>query len=75
MALAKIFRSGNGQAVQLPQELPLACRNVEIYRRSDEIVLRLRHEGLSRALQLLWPLPEDVLIDRDDPPPQEREDR
>jgi antitoxin VapB len=73
MATAKVFKSGNSQAVRLPKEFRVASDEVEIFRRGDEIVLRERPRNLSRAFELLSALPDDFLEDRKDDPPQERE--
>jgi antitoxin VapB len=70
MVLAKVFRSGNSQAVRLPKQFRLTSDEVEIFRRGDEIVLREKPRSLARAFELLCDLPE---IDREDAPPQERE--
>ncbi|POZ99257.1 AbrB/MazE/SpoVT family DNA-binding domain-containing protein, partial [Pseudomonas sp. MWU12-2312b] len=40
MTLARVFQSGNSQAVRLPKEFRLDVDSVEIFRRGDEIVLR-----------------------------------
>lgn len=75
MATARIFRSGNSQAVRLPKEFRLKSKEVEIFRRGDEIVLREKGKGLARAFELLANLPGDFLPrGRRDAPPQERED-
>jgi antitoxin VapB len=73
MATARVFRSGNSQAVRLPKEFRLASDEVEIYRRGDEIVLREKPRDLGRAFEILCALPDDVLTERRDAPPQERE--
>jgi antitoxin VapB len=73
MAMAKVFQSGNSQAVRLPKEFRLAAREVEIFRRGDEIVLREPQRGLLRALDILAQLPDDFPDEIDDPPPQVRE--
>jgi antitoxin VapB len=73
MATAKVFKSGNSQAVRLPKEFRLAGTEVEIYRRGDEIVLREKPRDLGRAFELLCALPEDVLAERRDGPPQPRD--
>jgi antitoxin VapB len=73
MATARVFRSGNSQAVRLPKEFRLRGAEVEIFRRGDEIVLREKAEGLIRAFEIVADLPADFLADgRDDAPPQER---
>jgi antitoxin VapB len=75
MTTARVFRSGNSQAVRLPKEFRLKCKEVEIFRRGDEIVLREKAEGLARAFEILADLPVDFLSDgRGDTPPQERKD-
>lgn len=70
MATAKVFRSGNSQAVRLPKQFRFTGEEVEIFRRGDEIVLREKPQTLARAFELLCELPD---FDRPDPPPQERE--
>lgn len=42
MPKARVFRSGNSQAVRLPKEFQIDASEVEIFRRGDEIVLRPR---------------------------------
>lgn len=74
MSTAKVFMSGNSQAVRLPKEFRLDTAEVEIFRRGDEIVLREPAHGLARAFEALARLPEDFFADgREDPPPQSRE--
>jgi antitoxin VapB len=75
MATARVFRSGNSQAVRLPKEFRLKTDEVEIFRRGDEIVLREKGKGLARAFEILANLPGDFLRDgRFDTAPQDRED-
>lgn len=42
MTTARVFRSGNSQAVRLPKEFQLDVKEVEIFKRGDEIILRPR---------------------------------
>jgi antitoxin VapB len=73
MATAKVFRSGNSQAVRLPKQFRLKSKEVEIFRRADEIVLREKTGTMSRAFDLLAGLPDDVdLPDRLKDLPQKR---
>lgn len=73
MGTARVFRSGNSQAVRLPKQFRLKSKEVEIFRRGDEIVLREKDENLARAFDLLAELPEDlVVIARDKNQPQKR---
>ncbi|MFO1048127.1 MAG: type II toxin-antitoxin system VapB family antitoxin [Geminicoccaceae bacterium] len=73
MAVAKVFRSGNSQAVRLPKEFRLDTSEVEIFRRGDEIVLRERPRDLAGAFELLCAMPDDALPDYGDDAPQARE--
>jgi len=74
MVTARVFKSGNSQAVRLPKEFRVASKELEIFRRGDEIVLREPSRGLSRAFELLTRLPDDFLPEgRVDAAPQRRE--
>jgi antitoxin VapB len=59
MATARVFRSGNSQAVRLPKEFQVKSKEVEIFRRGDEIVLREKGKGLARAFEIPANLPDD----------------
>lgn len=72
MATAKIFRSGNSQAVRLPKEFRFKTNEVDIFRRGEEVVLREQSASLTRAFHLIASLPNDLELPKDDPP-QERE--
>ena len=75
MATARVFQSGNSQAVRLPKKFRVESRELEIFRRGDEIVLREPAKGLARAFELLTSLPDDFLAEgRGDTPPQHREE-
>ena len=74
MATARVFRSGNSQAVRLPKQFRLSSKEVEIIRRGDEIVLREKKRGMTRAFEILSNLPGDMFDgEREDKPPQTRE--
>jgi antitoxin VapB len=62
MAIAKVFRSGNSQAVRLPKEFRFQTREVEIFRRGQEVVLREKDKTLARAFELIAGLPDDFDI-------------
>ncbi len=59
MATARVFRSGNSQAVRLPKEFRFSSKEVEIFRRGGEVVLREKSKGMERAFWLLANLPID----------------
>ena len=73
MGTARVFRSGNSQAVRLPKQFRLKSKEVEIFRRGDEIVLREKDGDMVRAFDLLAGLPEDLAgVARDKDQPQKR---
>lgn len=73
MNTARVFRSGNSQAVRLPKEFRLKSGEVEIFRRGKEIVLREREPNLERAFEIIADLPADFEVpDRDLDRPQKR---
>lgn len=74
MTFARVFQSGNSQAVRLPKEFRFKSDQVEILRRGDEVVLRERPVGGESVFDALASLPDDFMAGgRDDVPPQERE--
>ncbi len=62
MSSARVFRSGNSQAVRLPKQFRLQSKEVEIFRRGDEIVLRERRGNMVRAFELLADMPKDFKV-------------
>ena len=73
MATARVFRSGNSQAVRLPKKFRLQSGEVEIFRRGDEIILREKDGTMARAFDLLAGLPDDLdLAGREKDSPQKR---
>jgi antitoxin VapB len=74
MTYARIFQSGNSQAVRLPKEFRFTADKVEIFRRGDEIVLREKADSALAIFNTLSQLPEDFMADgRSDSEPQQRE--
>ncbi|MFO1374516.1 MAG: type II toxin-antitoxin system VapB family antitoxin [Agitococcus sp.] len=74
MQTAKIFMTGRSQAVRLPKEFRFEDPEVEIFRRGDEVILRKKAQTAIELFDLLVALPNDILIERDDTPPQQREE-
>ena len=75
MDTAKIFKSGNSQAVRLPKEFQFNVNEVQIFRRGDEIVLKKKPQNLGRVFKLLTELSDDFMENgREQPPLQEREE-
>jgi antitoxin VapB len=71
MATARVFKSGNSQAVRLPKNFRVKCKELDISRRGDEIVLREKKESMLRALEILAEIPIDSSI-KDKRKPQRR---
>ncbi len=75
MGTARVFRSGNSQAVRLPKKFRVQSSEVEIFRRGDEIVLREKEGTMVRAFDLLASLPDDFELpgrERNKDRPQKR---
>ena len=73
MGTARVFRSGNSQAVRLPKQFRFKSKEVVIFRRGKEIVLREKDDDMVRAFDLIASLPDDLtLADRDHDLPQKR---
>ena len=60
MATARVFKSGNSQAVRLPKKFRVNSKELEISRRGDEIVLREKSKGLERVSEILADMPDDM---------------
>ncbi len=74
MTIARVFQSGNSQAVRLPKEFRFKSDQVEIFRQGDDIVLRERPASAAAIFDALASLPADFLNEgRGDSAPQERE--
>jgi antitoxin VapB len=73
MAIARVFKSGNSQAVRLPKQFRFRGTEVEIFRRGEEVVLREKSKGMARAFELIASLPIEDLAAERDAPPQERD--
>lgn len=74
MNVAKIFKSGNSQAVRLPKDFQFDVSEVQIFRRGDEVVLKKKPRNLTRVFEILTELSDDFMENgRIQPPVQERE--
>ena len=73
MAITKVFRSGNSQAVRIPRSFQLDVDEVEILRRGKDLILRERRRNLGEAYHLIAGLSPDFLKGgRKQPKPQRR---
>lgn len=66
---ARVFQSGNSQAVRLPKQFRLTAKEVQIFRRGDDIVLREKPAKLGDLLAQLPALADDALPDEIPDPP------
>lgn len=74
MKTAKVFTSGHSQAVRLPKEFQFHSKEVEIFKRGNETILREKPKNLKRAFELLTNMPDNFFANgRQDSLPQERE--
>ena len=74
MTYARIFQSGNSQAVRLPKEFRFEQDRVEIFRQGNDVVLRQVPANAAAVFDVLGSLPADFMADgRQDTPPQGRE--
>jgi len=74
MNTARIFMSGNSQAVRLPKAFRFDVEQVSIFRRGDEIVLKAIPQMGSVIFDALQQIPHDLFSEeRQDTKPQTRE--
>ena len=74
MKTAKIFKSGNSQAVRLPKEFRFSSDTVEIFRHNGDIVIHEIPKNLAKAFELFSKFPDDFYADsRKDTLPQHRD--
>ncbi|HZC65208.1 MAG TPA: type II toxin-antitoxin system VapB family antitoxin [Candidatus Dormibacteraeota bacterium] len=73
MTTARLFKSGNSQAVRIPKKLRMKGQEVEIFRSGDALILREKTGGMERVLDYLAAMPRDMFPKkRKDPKPQRR---
>jgi antitoxin VapB len=74
MTYARVFQSGNSQAVRLPKDFRFEVDEVEILRQGDDVVLRVPRRSATVVFDALAAMPDDFMAEgRDDAPPQERD--
>ena len=62
MPKARVFQSGNSQAVRLPKAFRFSSKEVEIFRRGNDVVLREKPGSLAELLETLAPWPDDFAL-------------
>ena len=73
MQTAKLFINGRSQAVRLPKEFRFEGGEVFIKRVGDAVVLLPVRHGWDTLFQALDDFEPGFRIEREEPPPQERE--
>jgi antitoxin VapB len=72
--ITKVFKSGNLQAVRIPQEFQIADKEVEILKRGDELVIRpVRKQSAAIIFDLLVGFEGEGDIQREEFKLQERD--
>jgi antitoxin VapB len=72
MAIAKVFKSGNSQAIRLPKEFRLKVTEVELVRQGEDILIRQpKKVTLMDAYNALAGIADDFLVDGIEDPPLE----
>lgn len=73
MKTAKVFKSGNSQAVRIPKEFHLEDEEVEIRRKGDSLILRPKKRSWTALFESLDKFTDDFMADgRHQPPMQKR---
>jgi len=73
MKTAKVFRSGNSQAVRIPKEFRLDSGEVEIRRKGESLILRPKKQSWAALVNSLTKFTDDFMADgRRQPPVQDR---
>ena len=75
MKTARIFRSGNSQAVRIPKEFHLEGDEVEILKRGNAIVLRPRKKSWVALTDSLQKFTDDFMEKGRNQPPVQKRDR
>ena len=73
MKTAKVFKSGNSQAVRIPKEFHLEGGEVEIRRKGESLILRPRKQSWAALIDSLKKFTDDFMTEgRRQPPAQDR---
>lgn len=69
MKTAKVFKSGNSQAVRIPKEFHLEGEEVEIRRQGGSLILRPRKESWAALIDSLKKFTDDFMKEERRQPP------
>lgn len=74
MALTKVFKSGNSQAVRIPKEFQLDVDEVEIVKRGNDLIIRKPGQSAAVVYDILTSFSPDFFAEgREQPELTERE--
>lgn len=62
MKIARVFRSGNSQAVRIPKEFRIEGDEVEILKRGKSLVLRPRRRSWAALVRSLDRFTDDFMV-------------
>ena len=73
MKTAKVFKSGNSQAVRIPKEFHLEGDEVEIRRKGESLILRPKKQSWAALIESLKKFTDDFMAEgRSQPAVQDR---
>lgn len=75
MKTAKIFKSGNSQAVRIPKEFQLDEDEVEILKRGNTLVLRPKKKSWAALIESLQKFTDDFMEKGRNQPAIQKRDR
>lgn len=75
MKTARVFRSGNSQAVRIPKEFQLEGDEVEILKRGKNLVLRPKKRSWAALIESLQKFTDDFMENGRKQPPVPKRDR
>lgn len=73
MLTAKVFQSGNSQAIRIPNEYRTDKRDYSIARYGDILILMPSDDPWAALRDSIGEIPSDFMTERSQPPMQERE--
>jgi antitoxin VapB len=75
MAITKVFKSGNSQAVRIPKEFQFGSDEVEIRRKGDTLVLKPKANSWTPLVESLKKFSDDFMADGRQQPDVQKRDR
>lgn len=74
MDTAKIFRSGNSQAIRLPKAYRFEGKKVYLKRVGNALLLIPEEDAWNSLIESVYQFSDDFMVEREQPEQQERED-